>query len=187
VTEMLPAAQELFQRGEAYRVLESLRSDGDTGMCVFFAMDSDPSFKGHCRYYSWRPTVCRLFGFAARKNKQGSQDAAFCERQKKWAPALVAAATDAFSGGLKAPGFTNFSVRFSALDNELMPINRATRMAVERYGLWVQMAEAQLSTGTVSNMGLCKDSGGPPHLERPPETPPVKFAAKEKIISSEYL
>jgi len=177
VTEMLPVAHELFQRGEAYGVLEHLRSDGDNGMCVFFVPDSVASFKGRCRYYSWRPTVCRLFGFAARKNKRGRQDAAFCERQKEWAPAVVAAAGDVLSGGLKAPDYTNFSIRFSALDNKLMPINRATRMAVERYGLMVQMAEAQLPKDTVSSMWACKVSCRPPHLEGPPETPPIKFAA----------
>jgi len=177
VTEMLPAAQELFQRGAAYEVLERLRSDGDAGMCVFFVPDSVESLKGHCRYYSWRPTVCRLFGLAARKNKRSRLDLAFCKCQKEWAPALVAAALDALSGGQKAPDYTNFSIRFSALDNELMPINRATRMAVERYGLRVQMAEAQLPKDTVSNMRICKETCRTPHLEGPPETPPVKFAA----------
>ena len=177
MTEMLPVARELFRRGEAYGVLEHLRSDGDTGICLFFVADMVASFKGHCRYYSWRPTVCRLFGFAARKNKRGKQDAAFCERQKEWAPALVAEAGNALTRGLKAPDYTNFSIRFSAMDSELIPINRAIRMAVERYGLWVQMVEAQLSKHMVSSMGVYKDSSQPPHLERPPETPPVKFAA----------
>jgi Fe-S-cluster containining protein len=177
VTEMMPVAQELFRRGEAYRVLELLSSDGDTGMCVFFVPDSMASFQGHCRYYSWRPTVCRLFGFAARKNKRGKQDAAFCKSQKEWAPALIVAAENALSRGLKAPDYTNFSIRFSALDSELMPINRAIRMALERYGLSVQMAEMQLSKDTVISMEACKDSGLPPHLERSLETPPVNFAA----------
>jgi hypothetical protein len=174
---MLPVAHELFQRGEAYGVLEHLRSDGDTGMCVFFVSDSIGSFQGHCRYYSWRPTVCRLFGFAARTNKRGKQDAAFCESQKEWAPALITAAGNALSRGLRAPDYTNFSIRFSALDSKLMPINRAIRMALERYGLRVQMAEVQLSKDMVISMEGCKDSGLPPHLERSPETPPVKFAA----------
>ena len=177
MTEMLPAAQELFQRGAAYEVLERLRSDGDAGMCVFFVPDSVESLKGHCGYYSWRPTVCRLFGLAARKNKQSRQDLAFCTCQKKWAPTLVAAALDALFGGLKAPDYTNFSIRFSALDNELMPINRATRMAVESYGLRVQMEEAQLPKDTFSSIRICKESIRTPHLEGPPETSPVKFAA----------
>ena len=177
MTEMLPLARELFRRGEAYEVLEHLRSDGDTGMCVFFVSDSIASFQGHCRYYSWRPTVCRLFGFAARKNKRGKQDAAFCERQKEWAPALIAAAGNALSRGLRAPDYTHFSIRFSALDSELMPINRAIRMALERYGLRVQMAEVKLSKDTVISKEACKDSGLPPHLERSLETPPVNFAA----------
>ena len=178
MTEMLPVARELFRRGEAYGVLEHLRNDGDTGRCVFFVVDMVASFKGHCRYYFWRPTVCRLFGFAGRKNKRGRQDATFCERQKEWAPALVAEAGNATTRGrLKAPDYTNFSIRFSALDRELIPINRAIRLAVERYGLRVQMAGAQLSMHMVSGMGVCKDSCRPPHLEKPPETPPIKFAA----------
>ena len=141
VTEMLPLARELFQRREAYQVLERLISDGSEGMCIFFIPGSSESTDGHCLYYSYRPTVCRLFGFAAWKNKRGIQEAAFCKRQKEWSPALVATAEDAISKGLNPPDYTHFSIRFSALDHELMPINRAIHMAVERYGLMVQMAE----------------------------------------------
>ena len=153
MTEMLPAVQELFQRGAAYEVLERLRSDGDAGMCVFFVPDSVESLKGHCRYYSWRPTVCRLFGLAARKNKRSRLDLAFCKCQKEWAPALVAAALDALSGGLKAPDYTNFSIRFSVLDSKHMPINRAIHMAMERYGLRIQMAGAHLPKDSIRSVG----------------------------------
>jgi Fe-S-cluster containining protein len=140
--EMLPLARELFQRREAYQVLERLISNGSAGMCIFFVPGSSESIDGHCFYYSYRPTVCRLFGFAAWKNKRGIQEAAFCKRQKEWSPALVATAEDAISKGLNPPDYTHFSIRFSALDNKLMPINRAIHLAVERYGLRVQMAEA---------------------------------------------
>jgi len=170
-------AQELFQRGEAYHMLEHLKSVGDTGMCIFFIPDSNASFKGRCRYYSFRPTVCRLFGFAVRKNKRGRQNAAFCGRQREWAPALVAAAEDALHKGLKAPDYTNFSIRLSALDSKHIPINRAIHMAVERYGLRIQMAEAHLPTDTIRSVGGCKDLGRLSHLEMSPVTRTVKFAA----------
>jgi hypothetical protein len=55
---------------------------------------------------------------------------------------LLSTAEDAISKGLNPPDYTHFSIRFSALDNKLMPINRAIHLAVERYGLRVQMAEA---------------------------------------------
>ena len=142
MAEMLPLAQELFRRGEAYQVLERLINDGDTGMCIFFIPDSFVSLNGRCRYYSYRPTVCRLFGFAARKNKRGILEAAFCKHQKELSPALVAAAENVISRGVNPPDYTHFSIRFSALDGKLMPINRAIHMAVERYGLRVQMLEA---------------------------------------------
>ena len=158
MTEMLPLAQELFQRGEAYHMLEHLKSVDDTGMCIFFIPDSNASFKGHCRYYSFRPSVCRLFGFAVRKNKRGRQDAAFCRRQKEWAPALVAAAEDALPKGLKLPDYTNFSIRFSVLDSKHMPINRAIHMAVERYGLRIQMAGAHLPKDTIRSVGRMQGS-----------------------------
>jgi uncharacterized protein len=142
VTEMLPLARELFRRREAYQVLERLISDGDAGMCIFFIQDSSVSLNGRCLYYSYRPTICRLFGFTAWKNKWGIKNAAFCKRQKEWAPALVAVAENAISRGLKTPDYTHFSIRFSTLDRKLIPINRAIHMAVERYGLSVQMAES---------------------------------------------
>lgn len=140
--EMLPLARELFQRREAYQVVERLISDGSMGMCIFFIPGSSESIDGHCLYYSYRPTVCRLFGFAAWKNKRGIQEAALCKRQKEWSPSLVATTEDAISKGLNPPDYTHFSIRFSALDNKLMPINRAIHLAVERYGLRVQMTKA---------------------------------------------
>ena len=154
MTEMLPLARELFRRREAYQVLERLISDGSAGMCIFFIPGSSESIDGHCLYYSYRPTVCRLFGFAAWKNKRGIQEAAFCKRQKEWSPALVATAEDAISKGLNPPDYTRFSIRFSALDHELMPINRAIHMAVERYGLMVQMAETTVVWRDSQHVGM---------------------------------
>jgi len=38
---------------------------------------------GRCRYYSFRPLVCRLFGYAARRNKAGHPELRLCKTMRE--------------------------------------------------------------------------------------------------------
>jgi Fe-S-cluster containining protein len=147
VIEMLPLAEELFRRGEAADWLERLSQVGDTAPCVFYQPDPLISGNGRCGFYSWRPSVCRLFGFASVKDKNGKPILAACIYQKKAFPALVESAGKAVAEGLVSLNFTDFSLQFSGIDpylgTRLLPINRAARIALEKYGLEMQMADSQ--------------------------------------------
>ncbi|MCX8118341.1 MAG: YkgJ family cysteine cluster protein [Desulfobacterota bacterium] len=147
VLEMLPAAGELFARGTADRWLERIASSGEGARCVFY--EPDPSIRGNglCQFYGFRPSVCRLFGFAGMKDREGRLILQACRRQKEEMPLLVEKAQEALSKGGVAPSYDHFFLRLFALEPSLrgdrMPINRALRLALERYGLMVQLVEAE--------------------------------------------
>jgi len=146
VIEMLPVAQELFRRGEVENWLERLAISDGKRACVFYAADSVVAENGRCCFYPWRPRVCRLFGFAAVKNKYGKQIFAPCVRQKEMVPLAVERALMAVLAGQAVPGFADFSLQIvgiePALGTQLLPINRAVEIALERYGLALQLRQA---------------------------------------------
>ena len=146
VIELLPAAEELFSRAEAQQWLERIASVRETERCVFFQPDPLIPGNGRCQLYLWRPSVCRLFPFAAMRNKDGNPEQLTCRRQKEQIPALVKGAQEAISGGMVVPGFDYFFLKMVALEPSLgrqrVPINRALHLALERYGLTVQLMEA---------------------------------------------
>ena len=137
-TELLPAAEELFSRGEAQQWLESITSVGETARCVFFQPDPLIPGNGHCQLYALRPSVCRLFAFAVMKNNNGKPELLTCCRQKEQMPFVVERAQEAISGGMVVPGFDYFFLKMVALEPSLgrqrLPINRALHLALERYG-----------------------------------------------------
>jgi Fe-S-cluster containining protein len=146
VIEMLPVAQEILRRGEIEKWLERVAIFDGNKVCVFYEPDAPAPGNGRCHFYSRRPRVCRLFGFAAVKNKYGKQIIVPCVRQKGTVPLAVERALKAGRAGQPVPGFTDFSFQFiglePALGTRLLPINRAIELALERCGLGLQLREA---------------------------------------------
>ena len=146
VLELLPAAQELFSRREAQQWLERIASIRENERCVFYQPDPLIPGNGHCDLYILRPSVCRLFGFAMIKNKDGNPELLTCRRQKKEDPSSVKAAQEAISRGMAVPSFDYFFFQIATFEHSLgrhrLPINRALHLALERYGLKVQLMEA---------------------------------------------
>ena len=68
VIELLPAAEELFSRGEAQQWLERIASIRGTEKCIRYQPDPLIPGNGRCRLYLWRPSACRLFAFGAIRN-----------------------------------------------------------------------------------------------------------------------
>jgi Fe-S-cluster containining protein len=144
--ELLPAAEELFIRGEAQQWLKRIASIGETERCVFFQPDHLIPGNGHCQLYMFRPSVCRLFALAAMKNKNGKLELITCSRQKEQIPILVKGAQEAISRGMAVPTFDSFSLQMMALEPSLggqrVPINQALHLALERYRLTIPLVEA---------------------------------------------
>jgi Fe-S-cluster containining protein len=77
VLAVLPAARWALGVGWEERLLEAARERPD-GPCVFY----DLYGRGHCAVYPLRPLICRLFGFAAVRDKHGHPSYRPCRRME---------------------------------------------------------------------------------------------------------
>ncbi|MGL5082578.1 MAG: YkgJ family cysteine cluster protein [Microcoleaceae cyanobacterium] len=142
--EMLPLVIELFQRGEIEGWLHQAAASEYQGQCVFYQPDPLIEEKGRCQVYPWRPTLCRLFGFATVTQKSGQEQLAACVKHKTAVPDILKNAQTAIAQGtVHAPNFAEATQQITNLDPTLgqqrMPINAALRVAIERFGLYLQM------------------------------------------------
>ena len=139
ILEMIPVAREIHKRREAYQWLKRIEDTGEGFPCVFYLPDPMIHGNGRCIHYRLRPLLCRLFGFAAVKNKYGHPVFATCMHIKKNMPDQVKEVYVMILKGLKVPCFSDFSIRISgmgpSLGGRLLPINLALRIALEREGL----------------------------------------------------
>jgi uncharacterized protein len=141
ILEMLPAAQEILCRGAGDFWLDRINVQNSSGLCVFYQSRPAPDASGHCEFYAWRPAVCRLFGYAATRTRDGKPALAVCRHLKQTVPDDVAAATALES---VAPCFTWYGTQICGLDpvlgTKILPINLALRHAIERMGLQIHLA-----------------------------------------------
>jgi Fe-S-cluster containining protein len=146
--EMLPAVAELFRREEAEQWHERLMTGRyDFERCLFYSPEPVVPSNGHCLMYTWRPSVCRLFGFAAFTGKHGRAEFEACRWLKAASPDLLASARKEIARGLDVPLLSQYSVQIFGQDatrlNRVVPINRAIRLAMERYALHLDMARRE--------------------------------------------
>jgi Fe-S-cluster containining protein len=127
VTEMLPLARVLLERGDAAAVFEAATAAKGAPCVMYRGSPGDPT-KGRCSVYAVRPLICRLFGFAAVSSKTGSSQMATCKYQKTLFPDAVARA-EALAAQGEAPRFADFAMRVGAAipgtDSRRLPINAA--------------------------------------------------------------
>lgn len=139
VLEMLPAAAEILRREEAPHWLAAIESSQGGPVCAAYRPTLPKTSAGHCRLYFWRPTICRLFGFAAARNRYGRPELAACRVMKKAVPDTIERAEQAISRGLAVPILSACSVPLAALEPALgaplVPINQALQQAIQRLGL----------------------------------------------------
>jgi Fe-S-cluster containining protein len=114
VLSALPAARWAVE-SDFVEALEAAALERPEGPCVFFDADADK----HCMIYPLRPLVCRLFGFAGRRDKHGLVQYRPCRRMKD--PDGPGPAT--------VPVFSDFSARidglYPPLGRERLPLNLA--------------------------------------------------------------
>lgn len=147
--EMVPMAHEILCRGEAQSWLDRIQAQNEDHICVFYDRSPLPDASGHCSHYTLRPAICRLFGFAAVRRRDGSLELAACKHLKQSHPQDVLRAKVLQN---QAPCFTHFGTLLKTLDlsaTDLMPINVALRQAIFRLGLHMQMAHSE-DLGTTS-------------------------------------
>ena len=131
VSDVAPLARAAIESGEAEALLARARAIG-AGPCVLFAPGRLP---GGCTVYAIRPVICRLFAFAAVRDKHGALELAICREHKAADPAAPARVRAYLDGGGAAPVFTDIQQDAHDPDDgppDLLPINLALALALER-------------------------------------------------------
>lgn len=139
VLEVLPLACKLWQDKTASAILAQMGNDSVQEVCVFYRPDAHVAGRGRCGVYSLRPLLCRLFGFAAKTNKQGNFDLVTCSTMKSHCVKEYEKAITRFSeGSLAVPRMQEYGMQLLYIDSywgrQQLPINQAIRIALEKVG-----------------------------------------------------
>ena len=139
VAEVLPLAVHLWSNGQGECFLEESRSKFSKSICAFYKPDLILKDHGSCGIYAYRPGLCRLFGFAARKDKHGQDTLVTCKVIKDSQPQACKQTQEELQKGvLKAPLLNTHAFAVSNIDpvhgGKLFPINEAISLAVEKVG-----------------------------------------------------
>lgn len=146
VADLLPLASELVRTGKASQVLQQLDEQRDGPRCVLFAADVQNPTRGRCTVYGLRPSICRLFGFAGRRDADGKPQFTACRVHTQQMPDTVAAAREAVaSGSIALPILSDLASQVTAVSpgesGVPQPINEALREAIHRVALRAMLAD----------------------------------------------
>lgn len=129
--DVAPVARAAIAAGEGEALLT--RAAAMTGgPCALFAPGQLP---GGCTYYAERPMTCRLFGFAAVRDKRGRRELALCREHAVADPDAARRAASYLAGDGEAAMFAELQVEAHEADDGeplLLPINQALTVALER-------------------------------------------------------
>ncbi len=130
--EFLPLALQLFDEGKAERALEDLQNKTES-ICYVFRPHVT-NFGGLCSEYPHRGLICRLFGFTARRNKEGNSELVTCKLIKKDQSAEFDQLVKEMKHGKKIPVMSDYYSRIAGIDHNMVtfyPINEAMKQAIE--------------------------------------------------------
>jgi len=139
VLELFPLAQEIYLQERLDEVLEVLNPRLNQGYtpCVLYQPDLKIMGNGRCGFYTHRPLICRLFGFAARKNKYDKIEFSPCRVIKKKEPHLLPRTQMAITNRLLPPLYQESALRVAAILPSLgfrrSPINQAIYEALGHF------------------------------------------------------
>ena len=138
VLEVLPLAIESFsaqQEDLLYAKIEEQERKGDR-VCILYQPDLRTPGNGRCAYYESRPLLCRLFGFAARKSKEGNLELCTCKRLRAAFPEALQKEGDKVLSKFSLPVSQEISMRIAVLNPGMgfrrLPLNLAIRSAIEK-------------------------------------------------------
>jgi len=136
VLEMLPLALHLYDQGMAESTLEAIQQhDHDQAGCFFYQASSEDRKSGQCGVYPYRPAVCRMFGAAGYRGREGEVLLSICKVIRADEPEAVIATQQSLSSETP-PMMRNHKAQIAQLDYELskenMPIKQATAAALEK-------------------------------------------------------
>jgi Fe-S-cluster containining protein len=138
VLEVLPLAIECFsvqQEDLLYAKIEEQERKGDRA-CILYQPDLRTPGNGRCTYYRVRPLLCRLFGFAARKAKEGNLELCTCKLLRAAFPQELPKEGDKVLSKCSLPVYQEISMRIAVLNPGMgfrrLPLNLAIKSAIEK-------------------------------------------------------
>lgn len=130
--EFLPLALQLFDEGKAETALEEIKQKKDS-LCYVFRPHVT-NFGGLCSEYPNRGLICRLFGYTARRDKEGKAELVTCKLIKEQQNEAYNQAIEDIKNGKKVVVMSDYYSRLSHIDHTLVdffPINKAMEKALE--------------------------------------------------------
>ncbi len=135
VIEFLPFAYNAYKAGIAWEWYEKLRDHENQKLCIFFKPFMVTGDKGFCSAYGHRGMICRLFGFAASRNKYGNKQLSTCKPIKEHYGQTVLKVKQDIEAGLAIPIMQEYYHKLLAIDlylaNKFLPINQAIMEALK--------------------------------------------------------
>lgn len=136
ILEFLPLAYHLYKEGRALQLLEQVESAPATGICHAFTPLVLGTGSGFCGEYRYRGLICRLFGYAASRDKNGQKKLVTCQVIKSEQAGEYQLTVGAINqGALHVPMMSDYQSQLMAIDWELgskfYPINQAIQKALE--------------------------------------------------------
>jgi len=135
VLEFLPLAFELYEKGKAEKAMELLEQKGEQDYCILYKSMSYDNGLGFCSDYNNRGMICRLFGSASRKNKEGKKEIITCKKIKEGKKDWYEKASKAVNEDMTVPSSSGAYTQLYNIDFQLtaeqMPINQAIKKAIE--------------------------------------------------------
>ncbi len=131
--EFLPFAFDLFLKGKAQEFLQRIEADPSTVCLNYVPFSLENTGSGSCGEYAHRGLICRLFGFAASRDKYGKPHLATCTIIKQSDKYSEASAK--VEAGMQVPHYSDFYAKLARIDQRLgstlYPINEAIKQAIE--------------------------------------------------------
>lgn len=130
--EFLPLALDLFDEGKAEIALEEIQSKRDS-LCYVFRPHIT-NFGGLCNAYPNRGLICRLFGFTARRDKEGKPELVTCKLIKEQQNEAYNNAISSIKNGEKVVVMSDYYSRLAHVDHtmtQFYPINEAMAKSLE--------------------------------------------------------
>ena len=133
--EFLPWAFHLFLNGKADETLLELNNSSVATCHIYRPLALIEEYNGSCSNYEYRGLICRLFGYAASRDKYGQLRLATCKIIKENQLENFNNTEEAIRKGLYIPIFTDYYMQLSQIDYRLattmLPINDALKIAIE--------------------------------------------------------
>lgn len=133
--EFLPWAFAIFLNGDAENILAELNKKTSSICNIYNPLTLLDKVNGKCNDYEHRGLICRLFGYAATKDKYGKLRLATCTIIKKEQAINFEKTTEKINQNLEVPIFTDYYSNLSQIDfrlgNLILPINKALKYAIE--------------------------------------------------------